>query len=116
MGDITFGQAIEEMKNGRKVARRQWGDTGVFCVYFPPVKIPVEKLNDRMRQHLGDRSVVANGYFCQFLAHLTGEDFDGVWQPGWHPTPDDMQMFDWYVLDDGPVIHKPKVPKLTLAR
>lgn len=29
--DMTFGEAIEMMKNGKRVARKGWNGKGIFC-------------------------------------------------------------------------------------
>jgi len=110
---MNIGEAIEEMKNGRRARRKVWGEADVWCCYLPPVKVPEEKVNDRIRQFIPEGPLEVNGYFVIFYGFL-GEN--GVWQPGWGPTQDDIQAFDWEVQEPPGALYRPGPPKLVLAK
>ena len=80
---LNFGQAIEEMKAGKKVARQGWNGKGMWIVLMPPLSLPpfssqVEgaKVNDRTAKHLGvDTPLESQAYFAMWTATKQ-------WQPG----------------------------------
>ena len=56
---MNFGQAIEQMKNGAKVAREGWNGKGMFVVLMPELKLPPHssqepgaKVNDRTAKQI----------------------------------------------------------------
>jgi len=77
--NLNFGQAIEEMKAGRKVWRDGWNDKGVWLILAPeldnvkPVEGAPTKINPRID-----------------MMTATGE-----MQPGWLASPTDMLACDW---------------------
>ena len=41
---MKFGQAIEALKQGKKVAREGWNGKGMYLIYFSPVAHNLETL------------------------------------------------------------------------
>lgn len=93
---MNFGQAIEAMKEGKKVQREGWNGKGMFVVFMPPLHLPphstqepVAKVNDRTAKHIGvDTPLDSQGYFAMFTAQKQ-------WQPGWLASQADMLAEDW---------------------
>ena len=97
---MNFGQAIEQMKAGQKVAREGWNGKNMFIVYMSPLHLPpfstadtARKVNDRTAKWIGeDTPLDSQGYFAMFTA-------DKKWQPGWLASQSDMLSNDWNVIE-----------------
>jgi len=96
---LTFGLAIEALKNGHKVARKGWNGKGMFLVYMPPLYLPpystagtYRKVNDRTAKWIGeDTPLDSQGYIAMFTALKQ-------WQPGWLASQADILSEDWEIL------------------
>lgn len=93
---MNIGEAIQEMKNGEKCARKGWNGKDMFVVYMPPLTLPPysshRKVNDRTAKHIGeDTPLQSLGYFAMFTA-------DKKWQPGWLASQSDLLADDWEVV------------------
>lgn len=92
---MDFGQAIEALKNGERVARAGWNGKRMWLCHMPATTIAHDLINGRTRRHLdaagenGDLSV--GGYIVMWTAQ-------GVWQPGWLASQADMLAEDWKVI------------------
>ena len=58
---MNFGEAIEAMKDGKKVARKGWNGKGMWIVLMPSLYLPsyntqdtFKKVNDRTAKHIGE--------------------------------------------------------------
>lgn len=97
---MNFGQAIEEMKAGKKVAREGWNGKNMFIVLMPALYLPPfnsqepgAKVNDRTAKHIGKEAPLdSQPYFAMFTAK-------GQWQPGWLASQADMLAEDWIEVD-----------------
>ena len=96
---MNFGQAIEQMKLGKKVAREGWNGKGMFVVLMPELKLPPHssqepgaKVNDRTAKYIGvDTPLDSRPYFAMFTAQKQ-------WQPGWLASQADMLAEDWQIV------------------
>ncbi len=87
---MNFGQAIEALKLGRKVARAGWNGKGMWLVLVPGSF--VSDLREGSAYHeAGLTSATVNPHIDMFTA--TGE-----MQPGWLASQTDMLAEDWAVL------------------
>lgn len=99
---MNFGQAIEQMKNGHKLAREGWNGKNMFVVLMPALKLPAHssqelgaKVNDRTAKYIGeDTPLDSQPYFAMFTAQ-------GKWQPGWLASQSDMLAEDWFIAVGG---------------
>ena len=91
---MNFGQAIEALKAGKKVARAGWngnrvpGASKMWLVYMPP--FTVEYPNERTRAHGITDAFDCGGYIVMWTAKE-------VWQPGWLASQEDMLAEDWVI-------------------
>lgn len=100
MYNLTFGEAIEALKAGKKIARGGWNGKGMFIVLMPPLYLPpfntedtARKVNDRTAKWIGEDAPLD----CQpYIAMYTA---DKKWQPGWLAAQPDMLSSDWGILD-----------------
>ena len=79
---MNFGEALEHVKNGKRIARRNWNGKGQYVFL-----VKAEQL-----KHIADK--------CQkvvdVLAICTTSD---IIQVGWLATQTDMLATDWYVVE-----------------
>lgn len=87
---MNFGQALELLKSGSRVARAGWNGKGMWLCYMPPVVIPDGVVNGRTRKFVPSGDLTVGGYFVMWTAQ-------GVWQPGWIASQADMLAEDWEV-------------------
>jgi len=89
---MTFGEAIKQMKDGKKCARAGWNGKGMWVAYLPPVTYEAEKVNARIKALIGpDKDLRCNAYFGMWTA-------DEKWQIGWLASQSDMCAEDWQVV------------------
>jgi hypothetical protein len=93
---MNFGQAIEALKDGKKVARDGWNGKGMWVVLMPALLLPpystsdtARKVNDRTAKWIGEDTPLD----CQpYIAMWTAEQ---KWQPGWLASQADILAEDW---------------------
>jgi hypothetical protein len=93
---MDFGQAIQAMKDGKKVCRAGWDGKGMFVVLMPALSLPPyntqgteRKVNDRTAKWIGeDTPLNSQPYIAMFTAQKT-------WQPGWLASQADILATDW---------------------
>ncbi|MEW4371785.1 DUF2829 domain-containing protein [Paenibacillus kandeliae] len=98
---MTFGDAIERLKIGMKVAREGWNGKGMWIVLMPALQLPPystqepgAKVNDRTAKHIGvDTPLDSQPYIAMWNAQQK-------WQPGWTATQSDMLSEDWVIVLD----------------
>lgn len=88
----TFGQALEALKSGHKVARKGWNGRGMWLILVPGSN--------------GIRPVAGTPYSNAGLTdkvninpHIDMYTATGEMQPGWLASQTDMLADDWVVLD-----------------
>lgn len=97
---MTFGEALECLKCGNKLARQGWNGKSQWVVMMPSLYLPPynsqepgAKVNDRTAKHIGvDIPLDSQPYFALFNAQ-------GKWQPGWTPSVSDCLAEDWEVVE-----------------
>lgn len=97
----NFGEALEAMKQGKKVSRRGWNGKDMFIVMMPPLQLPPNnaqepgaKVNDRTAKFIGeDQALDCLPYIAMFTALKQ-------WLPGWLASQSDMLGEDWFILDE----------------
>lgn len=90
---MNFGQAIEALKEGKRVSRRGWNGEHMWLCYMPATVIPADLVNERTRKHIKHMSsgdLTVGGYFVIYTA-------EGIWQPGWNASQGDMLGNDWEI-------------------
>lgn len=90
---MNFGQAIEELKNGKKVAREGWNGKGMWIVLMPALYLEAGVVNGRTSKHLGQGvDLDSQPYIAMFTANKQ-------WQPGWLASQNDILAEDWIVVE-----------------
>ena len=97
---MNFGQALEALKAGKKVAREGWNGRGMWIVLMPALYLPsyntgetYRKVNDRTAKHIGeDTPLDSQPYISMFTATKQ-------WQPGWLASQSDVLSEDWTIVE-----------------
>ena len=89
---MKFGEAIEALKSGQRVARSGWNGKNMWLCYTGNVTIPAAMVNTRTRQYLKEGDLHVGGYIVMMTAQ-------GIWQPGWLASQPDMLSEDWELVE-----------------
>jgi len=90
---MNFGQALEAMKSGKKVARKGWNGKGMFAFYQKayPDGIPINK-------NTSEATGIPEGTVCSFRPYFmlktAQDDF-----AHWVPSTSDILAEDWEVIE-----------------
>jgi hypothetical protein len=87
---VNFGEALDLLQNGTRVARRNWAD-GMWLVLVPGSTITVAA--DRP---LGQAAPDMVGQQVQYQPHIDKMTADGL--VPWAPTHNALLAEDWYVV------------------
>jgi hypothetical protein len=93
--NLTFGQAIEALKQGKKVAREGWNGKGMFLWLKPATTIKSEWCKDPILKSIVD----ANGGETEALGTICMKTADGKVLTGWLASQTDMLLEDWTVVE-----------------
>lgn len=91
---MNFGQAIEALKDGKRVARLGWNGKGMWLALMPEMTVPEGMVNARTKAHAPTGDLHVGAYIVMWTAR-------GVWQPGWLASQADMLADDWMAVLDG---------------
>jgi len=87
---MTFGQAIEAMKDGQKVARSGWNGKGMFAYYVQANSYPVQ--TGAAKSHFGEGAMVPyNAYMAIKNVNETVST--------WVPSVNDVLSDDWRIVE-----------------
>lgn len=86
---MNFGQALELLKEGKKVARKGWNGSGMFTYIVPANAYPAN--TDAAKSHFGDSLVPYRAYF----ALKTAQNDVATWVP----SGSDILSEDWEVVE-----------------
>lgn len=88
---MNFGQAIEEMKKGNRVARSGWNGKDMFIFIQDGSIISKEDARNKVLQGLNHDKITIN-------AHIDMKTADGSITIGWLANQSDMLSEDWFVI------------------
>ncbi|MGW8324111.1 MAG: DUF2829 domain-containing protein [Desulfobacterales bacterium] len=95
---MNFGEAIQALKDGKKVQRKGWNGKDMFIVLMSELNLPPyntqgteRKVNDRTAKWIGESTPLeSQPYIAMFTAQKK-------WQPGWLASQADMLSDDWEI-------------------
>jgi hypothetical protein len=86
--DLTFGQAIEFAKQGKKVARQGWNGSGMFAYIVPANSYPAQ--TEAARKEFGEMVP-----YRTYWALKTAQNDVATWAP----SGSDSLAEDWMIVD-----------------
>lgn len=97
---MNFGEALQKLKAGKKIARKGWNGKGMWIVMMPALYLPpyntadtYRKVNDRTAKHIGeDKPLDSQPYIAMWTAQEK-------WQPGWSASQADIFAEDWGIVE-----------------
>ena len=110
MKNQSFGQAIEALKEGKRVAREGWNGKGMFIFERPADELEysfiekVKSLPQSVKDFLRNKALSTEGSLSdlprvKFSAYLCMYAADGTIVNGWLASQTDMLSNDWCILD-----------------
>ena len=94
---MNFGQAIEALKQGKKVTRKGWNGKGMFLWLKPATELKSDFLRDPVLKQV----VEDNGGTMNALGTVCMKTADNKVLTGWLASQTDMLSEDWEVIDGG---------------
>ena len=95
---MTFGQAIEAMKQGRKGARKGWNGKGMWlCIPLcdGPKEVPATGIWGKPNAEYAEQ----NGGTVKVAPYVTMKAADGTIVMGWLASQTDMLSEDWVIVE-----------------
>lgn len=86
---MNFGEAVNNVKNGHKIAREGWNGKGMFVIYVPEENIDLTEQQEKM---FGASNIILNEHFLIKNVNNTLST--------WVPSINDCLAEDWYVIED----------------
>jgi len=93
--NLTFGQALEALKQGERITRAGWNGKGMWLFLLPAGKIPLKIVHDPALKAV----VEANGGEIEALPSIRMKTADNKILTGWLASQSDMFAEDWLVLE-----------------
>lgn len=90
---MNFGQAIELLKEGRRVSRTGWNGKGMFIYLVRSTLVDKEFL----RNEASLMPICDNTGTAHFNAHIDMKAADGSVVVGWLASQTDMLAEDWVI-------------------
>lgn len=94
---MNFSQALEELKLGKKVARKGWGK-GAFIYLVESKEVNIENLQGEAAKHFEAHKDSNRGKRVTISSHIDMKTADGSLLVGWTPSEDDMLADDWEIV------------------
>ena len=86
---MNFGEAVNNVKNGHKIAREGWNGKGMFVIYVAEENIDLTEQQEKM---FGASNIILNEHFLIKNVNNTLST--------WVPSINDCLVEDWYVIED----------------
>lgn len=96
---MNFGEAIEALKQGKKVTRKGWNGKGMFLWLKPATVIKAEWCKDPLLHELAESNggeILGLGTICMFTHDSTGRK---AILTGWLASQSDMLSEDWNLIE-----------------
>lgn len=96
MNNLNFGQAIEAMKQGSKVAREGWNGKGMWIALGQGnLKLPSESFWNKHSRSFAEQ----NGGTAEVLPYILFKTADNKILMGWSASQTDILAEDWIILE-----------------
>ncbi len=97
---MNFGEALELLKAGKKVARKGWNGKGMYLYLVHGTAVDKESLRNEASLHLHNDEMAMHGTgVAEFLAHIDMRTANGDVCVGWLASQTDMLSEDWLEVE-----------------
>lgn len=93
---MNFGQAIEALKEGKRVSREGWNGKGMFLFLLPAGIVPTKAIHDPALKEVIEKEV--GGEIFEALGSIRMFTADKKILTGWLASQTDMLAEDWNIL------------------
>ena len=94
--NLTFGQAVQSLKAGRRVSRSGWNGKGMYLWLLPAAKVKAEWCREPHLKAVAEQ----NGGEIEALGSIRMMTADRKVLTGWLASQTDMLAEDWEILED----------------
>lgn len=97
---LSFGQAIEALKGGHRVAREGWNGKGMFLWLLPAGEVPKTAIFDPALRAVIDAHTEGDTFTALPSIRMWTRNSEGRWGvlTGWLASQTDMLSEDWFVV------------------
>lgn len=93
---MNFGEALQALKDGNRIARNGWNGKGMWLTYSPGhVDLPAEKFFSKHNKDFAEKNG-GKATVCPSIMMKNANDTISYWQP----SSGDMFAEDWVILND----------------
>ena len=93
---LDFGEAIDALKMGKKVARSGWNGKGMFLFLLPGGKVPKSAIHDPMLRKVMDEQVEGDSFPALPTIRMWTADKKVL--TGWLASQTDILSNDWEIV------------------
>lgn len=105
---MNFGQALEYLKQGKKITRRGWNGKNMFLWLKPSTTIKSEWCKDPLLKELCDN----NGGEIEALGTICMKTADDKILTGWLASQTDILSEDWLLIADESLLTNEEIERL----
>ncbi len=95
---MNFGQAVEALKQGKKVYRCGWNGKGMFVFMVSGDTVPVKNAKADIVNHLYAGEMIGDYETVTFNPHMVIKNVDGSLST-WVPSINDCLADDWVTFE-----------------
>lgn len=97
---MNFGEALEALKEGKKVARAGWNGKGMYIYLVHGSSVDKENLRNEASVMLpNDETAMHGTNVAVFLPHIDMRTTNGDVCVGWIASQTDMLSEDWTIVE-----------------
>lgn len=96
---MNFGKALEELKAGKKVARKGWNGKGMFLYLTTGSVIHLDEMKTETANHLRNFCNDAGMDEVEICSHIDMKSADNKIVIGWLASQTDMLAEDWEIVE-----------------
>lgn len=93
--NVTFGAAIEALKQGKKVTRAGWNGRGMYLWLLPAFNVPAAWCKEAHLKAIAE----ANGGSVECLGSIRMMTADKKVLTGWLASQTDVLAEDWQIIE-----------------
>ncbi len=98
---LTFGAALEALKQGKRIARKGWNAKGMFLWLLPAGEVPKSAIYDPALRQVIDQHTEGRDTFTALPSiRMWTRNSEGRWGvlTGWLASQTDMLSDDWEIV------------------